>query len=385
MIDGKRVVYAYNAFYQGREDFGPTSSWEITWGNSLEHFFGPELVRFNPDAFGPDSNAESDAALLELVREHDTELLVMISHVGAGWTRAFISKPTLAALRSQGIKVVSIWGDIQHASERVSVRALNPQVDLNVCTASSGAAARLAGDNPVLYSWVPISDAKVEPCDCGAMVSLAGSLKLNRQRTVQYLQDHGVRVHAGGGEGTGALTREGYLRMLAHPMTLGFANTGFEAVTNARTFEALTQGAVLLEAWGTETAKILRPYDDYVPWHSHEDLLRKVTALTADPDELARISANGQQVVSRFTDDALWNRVLNRIGLGTGAGEFAFVHPVDWTTYQGRGRWAASLRDQALSEPRLDRSVTFTQRAWHKGIWELGKAKRLAKKVLQRP
>ena len=42
-------------------------------------------------------------------------------------------------------------------------------------------------------------------------------------------------------------------------------------------------------------------------------------------------------------------------------------------------------RDQALSEPRLDRSVTFTQRAWHKGIWELGKAKRLAKKVLQRP
>ena len=385
MVAGSRVVYAYNAFYQGREELGPTSSWEVTWGNSLQRFFGPDLIRFNPDAYGYESHAQSDAALLELCRLHDVQLLVMISHKGFQWTREFISPPTLKALRDGGVRVISIWGDIQSLSERRALRALRPNVDLNICTASHGAAMRLAKSDPVLYSWVPISDERASRiCDCGAYVSLAGSLKLNRQRTVDFLRARGIAVHAAGGEGAGALSREDYLTILAHPMTLGFANTGLEAVTNARTFEALRQGSVLLEAWGRETAKIFRPYEDYVPWHSHEDLARKISSLIERPDELARIGANGLASSSAVTAEALWTRALARLGFAAADTGLEFVHPVDWQAYRGPHRRIEMGAEKIMSSPSFEPTVSLVQRAKLRKTWAMNVARHRAKKVLAR-
>lgn len=370
MLEARQVLYAHNIYYQGREEWGPTSSWEVTWGDSLERFFGCDIVRFNPDLFGPASHADSDAAVLELVRAHETRLLVMISHIGMGWTREFISKPTLAEMRRQGIRVVSVWGDITHVAQRDALRRLSPEVDLNVCTATSGAANRLARRNPILYSWVPISDEPAErKCDCGALVSLAGSARKGRQQAVDFLRANGVEVHSSGGEGVGSLSRQDYLTMLAHPMTLGFSKNGSESVTNARTFEALTQGSVLLEGWGRETAKVLRPYDEYVPWHSFDDLLEQVNRLSVDVAERQRIAENGRHAVARFTHEALWTRVVARIGLGESDLGFDFVHPVDWSTYRGRMRRPAQVMDTWMSAPWFEPIVSTTQRVRERSRW----------------
>ena len=68
IIDGP-VVFAFNLFYQGREELGATSSWERTWLGSIKNFFGDEVKIFNPDIFGPNSSSESDSALISLLNE----------------------------------------------------------------------------------------------------------------------------------------------------------------------------------------------------------------------------------------------------------------------------------------------------------------------------
>ena len=68
IIDGP-VVFAFNLFYQGREELGATSSWERTWLGSIKNFFGDEVTIFNPDIFGPNSSSESDSALISLLNE----------------------------------------------------------------------------------------------------------------------------------------------------------------------------------------------------------------------------------------------------------------------------------------------------------------------------
>lgn len=366
MLPGRQIVYVHNVYYQGRAEWGPTSNWEITWGTSLERYFGPEVLRFHPDIFGPNSHVESDEALLRLLLRREIKLVVMIAHVGAGWTREFIAKSTLARIHESGIAVVAIWGDITHASQRRELRALRPYVDLNICAVSNAAAKRLASSSPVLYSWVPMVDAaKRKSCDCGALVSFAGTVKGKRARTIEYLRRNGIAVHAAGGEGIGTLTRDEYFTMLGHPMTLGFSENGYESVVNARTFEALTQRTLLLQSWGRETAKVLAPYKEYVPWHSHRDLLSKVESFAALPGVRDEIATAGLDRVAALTNDRLWAQVLTRTGLGAGsqADDLSFVHPVDWTLYQGHFRWLARLVDQIMESPKSEPMIYSAQRA----------------------
>ena len=354
-----RVVYAYNGFYQGRKELGPTSSWELTWRESLRSRFGASLVTFNPDAFGPTSNRESDAALLDLVREFDPDMLVMISHVGIEWERDFISRETLRSIRAAGVKVVAIWGDLQFPKERKQLRALRGCVDLNACTASQAVAQRMSHRDPMMYTWVPISDEPLaERCDCGALVSYAGALKQGRDHTIAYLEAQGIRVHVGGGEGAKALTREEYLRLLAHPIAISFSRSDMETVTNARTFEVIRQGVVLMEQWGRETAKLLAPYVEYVPWNDHQDLLQQITRLATDPERRARIADNGRLASERFSNDALWARVLDRIG------EHSHALPVesfavDWAAYRGPHRRREQMQDWLSRRPEMNGWLTF--------------------------
>ena len=49
MVFDGMVVFAFNLFYQGRQELGTTSSWETTWLGSIRNFFGDEVKIFNPD------------------------------------------------------------------------------------------------------------------------------------------------------------------------------------------------------------------------------------------------------------------------------------------------------------------------------------------------
>ncbi len=307
------VLYIYNRYYNGQKDLGPTSSWEVTWKVSIESYFQRDVHFFNPDRYGPDSSFESDAALLDLVNNISPRLIVMIYNNGANWSRDFIAIKTLSELQKLS-KILCIWGDIHGQPQRSLLRKISPCVDLNLCTASSAAVNRLGMGTKVQYVPVPVLDSKIEDfCDCGCQVSFAGQIKDKRKEIIDFLTKKGVLIHLGGGEGSSTLSRTQFLSILGHQMTISFRGSKLESLTNARTFEALTQKALLLEQWGTETCKLLEPYAEYVPWFNKRDLLRKINYYQRNPTAAKQISAKGNAKLKEFSNEVMWNSVLARL------------------------------------------------------------------------
>ena len=303
-------MFVYNNFYQGQESFGPTSSWEMTWKSSIQSYFGSEVHFFHPDVYGPDSNEESDQSLLELVSALSPKLIVMIYHNGARWNRDFISTDVMKFLHSSS-RVVGIWGDIHHPEQRALLRKLEPFVHLNLCTASAAAVKRLNLGGKVRYIPVPILDSKVnQDCNCGSRVSFAGSIKDRRAQIINFLKQNGVEIHHGGGEGSSALSRTGFLSLLGHEMSISFGGSRLESLTNARTFEILSQESLLLEEWGTETCKLLQPFVEYVPWFNKNDLLQKIDYYQRNPDLARKIALNGSLKLKNFSNENLWDSVI---------------------------------------------------------------------------
>ena len=306
-----RTVFAWNLHYAGRQELGPTSTWELLWGRSLANANTTTLNNFNPDIYGAKSHIASDQAIVQLLREADADSLILIPYIGFMWRREFISVPVLREIRSSGVRVIAIWGDPVVPKQRRLMRRLASGVDLNVVTESTAAARRLSRNLNILYSWVPINDPLVvDHCDCGAMVSFAGSVRPERRKYIEALRNAGIDVHAAGGEGTGSLSRMDYLQTLAHPISLSFQDAGgFEPVMNARPYEIARQGVLLMEQWGPETARVFKPYSEYVPWKNVDDLISMTRYFIEHEDEREAIAARAQARVSTFTDESLWQQV----------------------------------------------------------------------------
>ena len=311
--DTKPVLFLYNKFFQGQKDQGPTSNWEVTWKVSLESFFGENLHTFNPDTYGPSSSSQSDAALLDLIGTLSPKLIIMIYHNGLDWNREFVSIDTMRKIQLVS-KIVCIWGDIHILDQRILIRKLSKIVDLNLCTASSAAMNRLKMGYRVRYVPVPVLETKITDfCHCGRKISFAGRIKDKRKNVINFLEKDNINIHLGGGEGSKALTRTEFLQILGHEMTISFSGSKLESLTNARTFEALSQRTLLLEQWGTETCKFLEPYVDYVPWFSKRDLLRKIHYYQIHTGKAIRIRENGYSKFKEFSNEKLWTSVVAKV------------------------------------------------------------------------
>jgi hypothetical protein len=352
-------IFAYNGFYAGRAELGGTSSWELTWLDSLKKFFGERLVEFNPDSYGPEDHGDSDSALLRLVDDVHPQHLFMIYNPGQGWDREFIGRTTLQALRDRGVKIGAIWGDVQLPAQRRSVRELRDIVDINICTASDSASARFGSKVSTLYCWVPVSDPRlprVDRCNCGASLSYAGSYKGRRASIVDYVKAAGISIHTGGGEAGAQLSRPDFVKLLAHDFGLSFSGHSAEALTNARTFEIVNQGSLLLEEWGRETAKWLKPFEEYIPWFNKRDLVQKVRYFERNPAEASEIGARAHSKWLAMSDDVLWMNVLRAADDGRRGAQNtrAFIDPLRPSLVSfGRARRSAVLVGEALTRTPL--------------------------------
>jgi len=311
--DLRKILYVYNKFYQGNPNFGETSSWELIWRSFLTRVNMKPVIVFNPDEYGLDSTEKSDSALIDLINSKRISHIVMIYHIGIGWNRDFISDKILNSIKQREIKITAIWGDIQIPAQRKTVKKLSKQVDLNIMTASHAAFSRFDNKIARYYSWVPLErdDKERKKCECSAPVSFAGAAKNDRVKFLNAIKESGIDVHIGGGEGKGALTRDDYLTLIAHPISISFSGSRLEPLVNARTFEVISQGSLLLEQWGRETPKFLIPYVDYVPWFNRRDLVEKVRFYSDNPMEAKKIALNGKKKFESLTDDRLWEVFCN--------------------------------------------------------------------------
>jgi hypothetical protein len=303
------VLFCYNKYYQGREELGTTSSWEILWRESLFNYYKDKYTEFNPDVYGPGTSSESDEALLEFIRKNGTSMVVMINHKGLNWNRDFISIETLRMIKSRGVKIVAIWGDLQFPTERARLAKIDPFIDVNVCTSSDAIVKRIRFNGSKIYTYVPLAETRLHSesmCTCGARVSYAGSAKGKRHSNLKYLDAHGIKTHIGGGEGHASLSRFEYLKIIAHPISISFANSRIEPCVNARTFEVLSQGGMLMEEWSRETAKFLIPYKHYIPWRSKRELLRMVEYFSSHPEKRKAIADAGYRKYQEIIKNPVW-------------------------------------------------------------------------------
>lgn len=317
-----KVIFAFNKHVNGPET--ETSSWESNWLISLKQEPGLQLFPFNPDDDPTQDLASCDSKLLELAWEVKPNYLVMI-HLGRV-NEDFISTDALEELQRQGVRIVAIWGDIQSPRQRRKIKMLSHVVDVHLVTASSFAASRLGRRRKVVYSFVPLSDPQVsEYCSCGAQVSFAGTPKPDREKVIKTLESAGILVHAFGGEKFDALSRLDYLRVLAHPMSLSFQNSGCESiepVMNARPYEIVRQGSLLLEQVGPETPRVFAVGEEYVQWRTTKDLIEKIRFYLIHEEERKKIADSGQESYRAFSSTKIWNHVFERcsssaLGLST--------------------------------------------------------------------
>ncbi len=131
---------------------------------------------------------------------------------------------------------------------------------------------------------------------------------------MQWLAN-GIKLIAGGSEGRDHFTTEDYARGYKRAkMAISFSKSWKKSVINARAFEALNCGTLLLEQQSPELAKLYTPGVDYVEWIDQVDLLNKIRYYLEHEDERTLISSNGQRKTEElYSAKTFWSKIIDNI------------------------------------------------------------------------
>ena len=111
------------------------------------------------------------------------------------------------------------------------------------------------------------------------------------------------------------LSRDSYLASLMQSSAcLGLSQRGLNHwILPARSFEALRVGTALIQQEGPNCSPgqtFLRPFEDYIPFSSLEELQEIFKTILHDRDEIERIARNGQGALQRCFPDDSFLRIL---------------------------------------------------------------------------
>ena len=111
------------------------------------------------------------------------------------------------------------------------------------------------------------------------------------------------------------LSRNSYLTSLMQSSAcLGLSQRGLNHwILPARSFETLRVGTALIQQEGQNCSPgqtFLRPFDDYIPFSSLEELREIFETILHDRDEIERIARNGQGALQRYFPDDSFLRIL---------------------------------------------------------------------------
>jgi spore maturation protein CgeB len=128
-----------------------------------------------------------------------------------------------------------------------------------------------------------------------------------------HLLDNGINLVHGGSEGRDHFSTEEYAdRYKRAKLALSFSKAHGMNVVNARPFEAMSCGAMLLEQDSPELAKMFIPNVDYVPWINEVDLLEKTRYYLTHEDERKKIADSGcKKMQELYSAKLFWENILN--------------------------------------------------------------------------
>ncbi len=288
------------------------SEWETNIWKSLQSTGLADVMRFHPDKYFYYTGQRADETLLQRIKEAKPDLIVMVMYKEPGIDPTTVSIPTISSIT---VPIISIWGDLEADEQQALAKSMEPFMWKIVCTANKSIAERFG----YTYMHVPKdprvfnNPGKVRDLD----IVFSGSYgygREERQKYMNHLLNNGVKLIHGGSEGGDHFTTEEYAdRYKRAKLALSFSVARGMNVVNARPFEAMTCGAMLLEQESLELAKLYTPFVDYVPWTNEDDLLTKVRYYLEHEEERLQIASAGcKKTQELYSAKTFWEKVLKR-------------------------------------------------------------------------
>ncbi len=317
-----KVLFIADKWCAGNIAFG-LSEWETNLWSSLVSTGIAEVEVFHFDEYVHSTGKPADAAALEKVRSFKPDLVCLVIYKMPGSDKNVPTRETLAYIHGQmNIPIMAIWGDLEIQEQIDISRSILPYVNLNVATASAAAVARIGNDIKYAYTWVP-KDTRIFYADQKSFQDIAardidvcyiGSPKKDRLEYITFLKNNGISVYAGGGERQEHMTAKQFADTYRRTkIALSFSRAHVSHVVNARPFEAMSCGAMIIEQESFEMPKLYEPFKEYVPYSSKEDLLKKIRYYLNRNDERQRIAEAGWiKTVQSYSTERFWRLSILR-------------------------------------------------------------------------
>ncbi len=290
------VLFIGDYFCAGHPSMG-LSEWEGNIWASLESTGLAEVARFHMDKYYYHTGKRGDSALVERIDAIQPDYIVLIIYKQFGQDPAVMLEDTMKVINMMGIPVITIWGDLEAQQQRDIAKTIEPYCYKMIGTANKEVVESLG----YTYMHVPKDPRifnnpnKTRDID----IVFSGSYGLGReerQSSMLHLLDNGIKLVHGGSEGRDHFTTEEYAdRYKRSKLALSFSKAHGINVVNARPFEAMNCGAMLLEQQSPELARLFIPGVDYVEWTTNDDLLEKVRYYLDHDEERETIARNGQK------------------------------------------------------------------------------------------
>ena len=316
MQNRPKILLICNKWCEGKKLFG-LSEWELGVQNSLDATGLADFQIIHLDEYCDSTQQKGDGEVLRKIPEYGPDIVYLIMFQMPGSSVNILDWSTLATIKNDfKIPIVALWGDLALPEQVKISKALLPYVSLNVATELTAALARINRPDKYLYMWVPRdprvfnNPGKTRDIEMGYV----GSPKKDRLKRILYLVKNRIKVVYGGGERQEHLTTEQYVdRYQRSKIALSFSRASVNHVINARPFEVMLCGAMLLEQESFETMKLYVPYVDYVPYTSKRDMLRKAKYYLSHDAEREKIAQSGERKTEElYSAKRFWQVVIER-------------------------------------------------------------------------
>lgn len=303
------VLFIGDHYCAGNPNMGK-SEWETGIWSSLDSTGLAQVNMFHYDKYYYHFGERGDKPLLEWIEANKPDYVVIVVYKPLGQDPTVISLDVIKAIKTP---IISIWGDLE-ASEQVDLAStVAPYCYKVIGTANKEIVEGLG----YTYMHVP-KDPRIfnnpdKERDIDVLFNGSfGYGREERREVLQYLLDKGVKLVAGGSEGGDHFTTEEYAnRYKRAKISVSFSMARGKNVVNARPFEVMNCGSMLLEQKSAELAKLYTEGVDYDVWTTKEDLYEKVCYYLSNNEERLSIANNGYHKTQElYSAKTFWEQIL---------------------------------------------------------------------------
>ncbi len=303
------VMFVGDYFCAGQPSMG-ISEWETNIWSSLESTGLADVCRFHFDKYYYHTGERGDAALLERINSIKPDYIVLIIYKHFGQDPAVMLEETIKKIK---IPIITIWGDLEAEQQRDILKTVEPYCHKIIGTASKAIVEALGHT----YSHVP-KDPRIfnnpgKERDIDVVFSGSyGMGREERQEVLQYLIDNGINLVVGGSEGRDHFSTEEYAnRYKRAKIAISFSRAHGVPVVNARPFEAMSCGAMLIEQDSPEIGKLFEEDKEFVMWTTKVDLLETIRYYLSHDEKRYSIALNGQRRIEMdYSAEKFWKEAL---------------------------------------------------------------------------